>query len=134
MELLDALRNQRLDSSIPGLFDVFYDILNNVQIQSNFYITHPKYKPLELPDEVVPLFTKQLLPGLALSEEPDYKFTPKEDFGMNRCQIVANALLEAWLQGHDSPEGRMNFILHNFSLLGIDLKRPYLNANSKDIY
>lgn len=82
----------------------------------------------------VPLFTKQLLPGLALSEEPDYKFTPKEDFGMNRCQIVANALLEAWLQGHDSPEGRMNFILHNFSLLGIDIKRPYLNANSKDIY
>ncbi|NEQ12407.1 MAG: hypothetical protein F6K44_00235, partial [Moorea sp. SIO3E2] len=52
----------------------------------------------------------------------------------NRCQIVANGLLEAWLQGHDSAEGRMNFILHNFSLLGIDIKRPYLNANSKDIY
>jgi hypothetical protein len=82
----------------------------------------------------VPLFTMQLAPGLGLAEEPDQKFAHQESFGMNRCQIVANSLLEAWHQGEDSLEGRINAILQHFSLLGIDWQRPYLNANSKDIY
>jgi hypothetical protein len=82
----------------------------------------------------VPLFTKQLVPGLGLAEEPDQKFGVQESFGMNRCQIVANGLLEAWQQGDDSPQGRMQAILGQFSHLGIDLQRPYLNANSEDIY
>ncbi|PSB27517.1 T3SS effector HopA1 family protein [Chlorogloea sp. CCALA 695] len=82
----------------------------------------------------VPLFTKQLAPGLGLAEEPDQKFGVQESFGMNRCQIVANGLLEAWHQGDDSLQGRMQAILGQFSHLGIDLQRPYLNANSEDIY
>jgi hypothetical protein len=52
----------------------------------------------------VPLFTKLLAPGLALAEEPDCKFAAVESFGMNRCQIVANGLLEAWQNGDESPE------------------------------
>ncbi len=82
----------------------------------------------------VPLFTKLLAPGLALAEEPDSKFTASESFGMNRCQIIASGLLEAWHSGDDSPESRMASIRQHFSLLGIDLKHPYLNANSEDIY
>ncbi len=82
----------------------------------------------------VPLFTMQLAPGLGLAEEPNQKFGVQESFGMNRCQIVANGLLEAWHQGDDSPEGRMKAIAGQFSLLEIDLQRPYLNANSEDIY
>jgi hypothetical protein len=82
----------------------------------------------------VPLFTMQLAPGLGLAEEPDSKFADLESFGMNRCQIVANGLLEALHQGDDSPEGRMNAIMQHFCRLGIDLQRPHLNANSEDIY
>ncbi len=82
----------------------------------------------------VPLFTKLLAPGLALAEEPDHKFTAKESFGMNRCQIVANGLLKAWQKGDDSIKGRMTFIFQQFSMLGIEWQRPYLNANSEDIY
>lgn len=82
----------------------------------------------------VPLFTKQLAPGLAMAEEPDRKFTAQESFGMNRCQIVANGLLEAWHKGDNSPDSRMNAILQHFSLLEIDWQRPYLNAKSEDIY
>ncbi len=82
----------------------------------------------------VPLFTMQLAPGLGLAEEPDQKFSDRESFGMNRCQIVANGLLEAWYQGDDSPEGRMKAILEQFSALGIALQRSYLNTNSEDIY
>jgi hypothetical protein len=82
----------------------------------------------------VPLFTKLLAPGLALAEEPDCKFTDQESFGMNRCQIIANGLLEAWQQGDESSENRIKSILRHFLLLGIELPSLYLNANSKDIY
>ena len=82
----------------------------------------------------VPLFTLQIARGLGLAEEPDQKFAERESFGMNRCQIVANGLLEAWNQGDNSSEGRMRAILGQFSMLGIDLGRVYLNANSEDIY
>ncbi|HYX14561.1 MAG TPA: T3SS effector HopA1 family protein [Nostoc sp.] len=82
----------------------------------------------------VPLFTKVLAPGLALAEEPDCKFSAQESFGMNRCQIVALGLLEAWQKGDFSPEGRMGSILKHFLILGINLQRSYLNSNSEDIY
>ncbi|MDZ8261391.1 T3SS effector HopA1 family protein [Nostoc sp. ChiQUE01b] len=82
----------------------------------------------------VPLFTKLLAPGLALAEEPDCKFASVESFGMNRCQIVANGLLEARATGDESPQSRMASIHKHFSLLGIDWQHSYLNANSLDIY
>jgi hypothetical protein len=82
----------------------------------------------------VPLFTKLLAPGLSLAEEPNHKFAEQESFGMNRCQIVANGLLAAWQQGDDSPENRIKEIRQQFLQLGIELQRPYLNANSEDIY
>ena len=76
----------------------------------------------------------QLAPGLGLAEEPDQKFSEQESFGMNRCQIVANGLLQAWYSGDDSPEKRMKAILEQFSGLGIGLHCPHLNVNSEDIY
>jgi hypothetical protein len=90
------------------------------------------YQQIHFKSEV-PLFTKQLAPGLGLAEEPDQKFGVQESFGMNRCQIVANGLLEAWQQGDDSPEKRIKAIIKQFSRLGIDLQRVHLNANSEDI-
>lgn len=82
----------------------------------------------------VPLFTKQIAPGLALAEEPKYKFTNQESFGMNRCQMIANGLLEAWQRQETSADARLDLILQNFSLLGIDLEQPFLNSGSEDIY
>ncbi|MCF2147568.1 T3SS effector HopA1 family protein [Desmonostoc muscorum LEGE 12446] len=84
--------------------------------------------------EQVPLFTKFLAPGLALAEEPNNKFTAKESFGLNRCQIVTHSLLEAWQQGDESTENRMALIIKQFALHGIELHSPYLNSNSQDIY
>lgn len=82
----------------------------------------------------VPLFTKFLAPGLAIAEEPDLKFAEQESFGMNRCQLVASGLLEAKEDNDESPERRMKAILQQFSSLGLELNRSYLNANSEDIY
>lgn len=82
----------------------------------------------------VPLFTKPIAPGLAIAEEPNHRFNEKESFGTHRCQIVANGLIEAWQYGDDTPAGKMAAILQHFSSLNIDLQRPYLNADSEDIY
>jgi hypothetical protein len=84
--------------------------------------------------EQVPLFTKQLAPGLACAEEPDIRFGEKESFGTNRCQIIANGLVSAWEKGNDSSTEKIEAILHQFALYKIELQRPYLNANSEDIY
>ncbi len=82
----------------------------------------------------VPIFTKALAPGLALAERPEKEFRFLEDFGMNRCKIVANALLEAHTNGDESPESRMKYILKYLDKFRIDIDYPYLNPNSEDIY
>ncbi|MTJ06665.1 MULTISPECIES: T3SS effector HopA1 family protein [unclassified Anabaena] len=82
----------------------------------------------------IPLFTKFLAPGLGLAEEPNQKFAPQESFGMNRCQIVANALLEAWDKGKNALEERIDMINQHFAQHLIDVQHPYLNPASNDIY
>jgi hypothetical protein len=53
---------------------------------------------------------------------------------MNRCQIVANALLEAWEKGKNAIEERIQIIDKHFAQHLIDVQRPYLNPSSEDIY
>jgi hypothetical protein len=118
---------KRYDSGVLYFDKRDYEVVREI-VQIVYGETRSHFKP------EVPLFTKQLALGLGLAEEPDKKFALQESFGMNRCQIVANGLLEAWHQGDNSPEGKMQAILGYFSLLGIDVQRVYLNANSEDIY
>jgi hypothetical protein len=133
--------------SIPFTFKVLYNPGDYGRYDSGvLYFEKSNYEAVRLVLQTVyaedkahfkteiPLFTKPLASGLGLAEEPDYKFAAQESFGMNRCQIVANGLLEAWQKGDDLPEARMNAIFQHFSLVGIDWQRAYLNANSEDIY
>ncbi|NJM71156.1 MAG: hypothetical protein HC862_13530 [Scytonema sp. RU_4_4] len=117
----------RYDSAVLYFEKSHYEVVRPV-LQAVYAEHQSQFQPQ------VPLFTKWLAPGLALAEEAEHKFAERESFGMKRCLIVANALLEAWEQGDDSIEGRMGRILNHFCLLGIDVQRPYLNANSEDIY
>lgn len=98
-------------------------------VLESIYVKHQAYFQNE-----VPLFTKMLAPGLALAEEPARKFSERESFGQNRCQIVARGLLEAKQKGIDNLQEQAAIIIQNFSSLEIDPQRPYLNANSEDIY
>ncbi|MGE5658245.1 MAG: T3SS effector HopA1 family protein [Actinomycetota bacterium] len=84
--------------------------------------------------EEVPLFTKSIAPGLAVAEEPNRKFSAQESFGLNRCHIVANSLLEARQKGDESKVNRMVLILEKFAQQEVDLQYPYLNPGSQDIY
>lgn len=118
---------KRHDSGVLYFDSRYYEIVHPV-LQS-IYAEHQSHFQSE-----IPLFTKLLAPGLGLAEEPSQKFSAIESFGLNRCQIIANSLLLAHEKKDDSPEGRMSSIVAQFSLLGIDIQKPYLNGESIDIY
>lgn len=145
--VMDNLTRELNDISIPFTFKVLYNPGEYRRYDSGvLYFEKSNYEAVRQVLESVyaqtkahfhtdiPLFTKFLAPGLGLAEEPDSKFAEQESFGMNRCQIIANGLLEAWHSLDDSPEGRMTSILKQFSRVGVELLRSYLNANSVDIY
>jgi HopA1 effector protein family len=117
----------RHDSAVLYFDSRHYEIVK--QVLETIYSQHQDHFQPE-----IPLFTKQLAPGLALAEEPDHKFSSKDSFGTNRCQIIANGLLAANLEENNTPKSRLNAIANEFNLLGIELERCYLNANSEDIY
>ena len=118
---------QRHDSGVLYFDKSNYELVH--QILQKVYPENQSHFKAE-----VPLFTLQLAPGLALAEEPNQKFAEQESFGMNRCQIIANGLLEAWYQDKNFPDEKMQYIFEQFSISGIDLNHTYLNADSEDIY
>jgi len=145
--MMEALTTQLNAISIPFSFKALYNPSDYGRYDSAvLYFEKSDYSEIHSVFQTVyrenqahfnsstPLFTKELATGLAIAEEPNQKFYELESFGMNRCQIVANGLLDAWQRGETTPEKRMDAILQHFSLLGIELQRPYLNANSEDIY
>jgi hypothetical protein len=118
---------KRHDSGVLYFDDQYYESVRPVL--KSVYAEHQAHFLAE-----TPLFTKLLAPGLGLAEEPTQRFAAVESFGMNRCQIVANGLLSAYKKEDNSPDSRMASILEQFSLLGVDIQKPYLNAESSDIY
>jgi hypothetical protein len=118
---------QRYDACILDFQSQNYPTIRNI-LQTIYQETQTYFQP------EIPLFTKYLAPGLGLAEEPKQKFAPQESFGMNRCQIVANALLEAWERRKNAFEERIEIIYQHFAQNLIDLQHPYLNPTSEDIY
>lgn len=117
----------RYDSGILRINKDSYKVVR--QVLQTVYAENESYFQTH-----VPIFTKVLAPGLALAERPEKEFRFLEDFGMNRCKIIANALLDAHNNSDGSPEARMKYIRQHFKGMEIDLERPYLNSNSEDIY
>ncbi|WP_019501037.1 T3SS effector HopA1 family protein [Pseudanabaena sp. PCC 6802] len=145
--VMGSLTQQMNETRIPFTFKVLYNPSDYTRYDSGvFYFERSKYEEVrQVLHKVyaeqrshfgleVPMFTKTIAPGLALAEEPDSKFSAVESFGINRCQIIVNGLLEARQRGDESANSRMEYIQRHFSLLGIDWERAYLNANSEDIY
>ncbi|MBH8565131.1 hypothetical protein I8748_23600 [Nostoc sp. CENA67] len=145
--VMESLTTQLNSILIPFSFKALYNPSDYGRCDSavlyfdkhNYEAVHPVLERVYLENQSyfqpeVPLFTKLIVPGLAIAEEPDRKFSDHESFGTHRCQVIANGLLDAWQQGNNTPEGRISAILEHFSLNQIELQRPYLNANSEDIY
>ncbi len=111
---------------------LYFESQNYPAVRKVLQAIYTKHKCHFQPE--IPLFTKFLAPGVSFAQEPNPKFAAQESFGINRCQIVANALLEAWQKGNNSHEGKMRSIRQHFARLGIDLRYPYLNPGFPDVY
>lgn len=145
--LMKALTVELNQANVPFNFKVLYNPTDYnrydpcvLYIQRGYYqIVHlilEKAYPQqqEYFRSAIPLFTKQIAPGLAIAEEPDRKFGEAESFGSNRCQIVAHALIQANNQEDPTPETKLAAIVQNFGRMGIDLEYPFLNSAAVDIY
>lgn len=78
----------------------------------------------------VPAFTKPLAQGVGLAEDPG----SGESFGLQRCRILAELLVEAYEKGGYSSEAVYQWVVSGFSEKGIEIEKPYLNTGSTDTY
>jgi HopA1 effector protein family len=78
----------------------------------------------------VPLFSKQLAPGLGLAEVP----TAPGSFGMQRCELVAKGLIAAIEQDRTTATDKFELIQQQWTIAGLDLRQPYLNPLRSDCY
>ena len=122
--LIDADDTLRRDGVILQIerhhYTTLYPFLNSLYKDLSTHL-HP----------TIPLFMKAITPGIGIAEEPE---TEPHDFGLQRCQMLAEAIITAWEMGDDTPEQRMKQIDDAFAQQGLDLKWPYLNPGSEDIY
>jgi HopA1 effector protein family len=78
----------------------------------------------------VPLFAKQIMPGLGFAEDPG----ANESFGMQRCRLLAEGLWAAFVRGAAETPAVVEELKRHFTMNGVDLNRPYLNPWSIDRY
>lgn len=77
-----------------------------------------------------PAFTKRLTAGVGLAEDPGNG----ESFGSHRCQILAEAMVQAYEQGEKSLLGQLQVVRKCFGENGIDIEKPFVNAATVDEY
>jgi hypothetical protein len=70
----------------------------------------------------VPLFTKRLWPGVGVAVDPG----TGESFGMHRCRLTAEGIVDAWRDGSQDVRARLSAVAARFAGAGLDLARPYL--------
>jgi hypothetical protein len=78
----------------------------------------------------VPLLAKPLSGGIGLAESP----LGDESFGMHRCRLIAEGIVDAWIEGRQDVEARRRATEQRFTSEGFSLALPYLNPGSLDIY
>ena len=64
-----------------------------------------------------PLFARRLAPGLAWAEGPP----GGESFGMQRCRLVAEGLVQAFERGARTAQARLGAVLERMRSYGLDL-------------
>jgi type III HopA1-like effector protein len=77
-----------------------------------------------------PLFTRTVQPGVGTSEDPGNN----ESFGMHRCRMFAEGIVDAWMAGDQSVEGRLQAIGARFAAGGFQLNLPHLSPGSIDFH
>ena len=78
----------------------------------------------------VPLFTKRLWPGIGVAVEPG----TGESFGLHRCRLAAEGIVDAWRDGKQDVPARLRAVEARFAAAGLDLARPYLGPGCVDLF
>jgi len=78
-------------------------------------------------EDGTPLFTRRIARGVGVAENPE----GGESFGMDRCGIVADGLIDAFESGGDSG-ARLAGIERRFERRGVALAQPWLNRRGQD--
>jgi HopA1 effector protein family len=78
----------------------------------------------------IPLFAKQLAPGLGIAELPAASST----FGEHRCELLAESLAISMEQGKMTTTDKLGIVNQIFSFAGIDWLQPYLSFSTSDCY
>ena len=78
----------------------------------------------------VPLFTKQLWPGIGAAVEPG----SGESFGEHRCRLAAEGIVDAWRQGRADVTAKLLAVAGRFAAAGLDLARPYLGPDGVEFF
>jgi hypothetical protein len=78
----------------------------------------------------IPTLTLPVAPGIGLAEDT----RTVDSFGMDRCLLLAEGLIEAAEQGAKSAEDRLAIIERRFDASGVSLDRPYVQGGSSRQY
>jgi hypothetical protein len=77
----------------------------------------------------IPLFTRRVRDGVGLAEDPGNG----ESFGMQRCRLVAEGVVEAGRAGRQDLASRVRAVRKRFQAAGLDLDRPHLRGGLLDL-
>src|SRR5438876_8705991 len=78
-----------------------------------------------------PAFTKCIAGGVGLAEDPGQGAS----FGLHRCRLLANGMIDAHFQGRRSLDDKLALVAARFSEDGLRLEEPFLSAGSSgDFY
>jgi HopA1 effector protein family len=80
-----------------------------------------------------PLFTKKLFTGISIAEEP-LKTKGKESFGQHRCRLISEGIFKAYRKNIFDEIDILGLIMNNFLKWKVNLKYPFLNGNSTNMY
>jgi hypothetical protein len=78
----------------------------------------------------VPLFSKMLWPGIGVAADPGNG----ESFGLHRCRLTAEGIVQAWREGVQDTRSRLMGVAARFSSAGLDLGRPWLGPGTIDLF
>jgi hypothetical protein len=78
----------------------------------------------------VPLFTKRLWPGIGVAVEPG----TGESFGLHRCRLVAEGIVDAWRDGKGDVPARLDAVAARFAGADLELAKPYLGPGGVDLF
>jgi hypothetical protein len=120
---VDPVRYARTDCGVLYLNDEDVEAVRDA-IAETYQVLRPNLRP------TVPLFTREIAPGLAFAESPP----TRDSFGMHRCGLIAEGLLAAEARGVRVEEARLALLREHLTAYGLDLDRLERNPTSRYPY